>query len=100
MSTNYQNNISFNLTIFHMSARLPREGRVSFNLTIFHMSARLPREGRVRGWSHFLLRDKAVLLLWIIYAIFVFILLCFHARLFLMPCGHLLGKGRPFGSSL
>ena len=25
--------------------------------------------------------------------LFCFVLLCFHARLFLMPCGHLLGKG-------
>ena len=38
-------------------------------------------------------RSKAVLLLWIIYVIIVLLLLCFSACLFMMPCGHLLGKG-------
>ena len=36
-------------------------------------------------------RFKAVLLLWIIYSITVLSLLCFHACLFMMPCGHLMG---------
>ena len=31
---------------------------------------------------------------------FCLVLLCFHARLFFMPCGHLLGKGWPLGSRL
>ena len=80
MYTNYQNNISFNQTIFHMDARLPSEGRV-------------------REWSHFLLRAKAVLLLWIIYVISVFffvMLSCTSVFLCLMPRSHIHGSPRRF----
>ena len=41
--------------------------------------------------------SKAVLLLWIIFVIYVSYLSCVLACS-LQPCGHLLGKGLPFGS--
>ena len=48
----------------------------------------------------FIDRAKAVLLLWIIYIFSVLCLLCLCARLFNVPGGHLLGKGRSLGSCL
>ena len=41
--------------------------------------------------------SKAMLLLWILFAIYVSCLSCFPVCS-LQPCGHLLGKGWPLGS--
>ena len=57
---------------------------------------RFPTMFSETGLSHpvkyFTDRSKKVLLLWIIYVISVLFLLCFRAHLFIMPCGHLLGR--------
>ena len=41
----------------------------------------------------FVYRSKAVFILWIIHVIYVVCCSCYCARLFLMPCGNLLGNG-------
>ena len=50
--------------------------------------------------KYFTDRSKAVLILWIFYVFSVLCLLCLCARLFIVPCAHLLGKGWPLGSRL
>ena len=50
--------------------------------------------------KYFTDRSKVVHVLWIFYVFSVLCLLCLCVRLFILPCGHLLGKGWLLGSRL
>ena len=65
------------------------------DLTISLRVSQLPRDflaGLKFSENVFTDHSKAVLLMWIICAIYVLYLSCFRIRS-LLPCGHLLGKG-------